>query len=238
MKRSLAVAVWLAASVAYAETPPDDATLRSSVGWGQTVVPERASVTTQAGYDGAQQRAQATGLVEATLLPRLSVFAGVTYGDETTGVSRPAVGGAFQILDPRLHLVGVRISGAYKPEGFAEPEGELESVLVLSHLVDRDVARTFIAYGSDPDGHESDAEVGAGYLHRLADHWVVGSTARYRRAIAMKTPDGPRWDAVGGAVGDLIVGEWRVEMLVGGGAVGAAKVSTGPLALVSVGVDL
>jgi hypothetical protein len=238
MKRTIAAVLFGSAAIASAGTPPEDATLYSSVGWGQTVVPERASVTTQAGYDGSQQRAQATGLVDATILPRLSVFAGVTYGDETAGVSRPAVGGAFQILDPRFHVVGVRVSGAYKPEGLAEPEGELESVLVLSHLVDRDVARTFIAYGSDPDGHESDAEVGAGYLHRLADHWVIGSTARYRRAIAMKTPDGPRWDAVGGAVGDLLVGEWRVEMLVGGGAVGAAKVSTGPLALVSVGIDL
>ena len=235
--RSLAL-VACSAAVAFAEAPAEDATLRSTVGWGQTVVPDRLVVTTQAGYDGAQQRAQATGYVEAAIASHFSVFAGVTYGEETRGVSRPAFGAAYQLLDPHVHAIGLRVSGAYKSEGFTEPEGELEGMLVASRLIGADVARTFAAYGSDADGHESDAEVGAGYLHRLADHWVVGGTMRYRYARAMKTPDMPHWDMVGGAVGDLLVDRWRVELLVGGGAVGFARTETGPLGLVSVGVDL
>jgi hypothetical protein len=225
----------LCSSIASADPTVDDAALHSAVAWGQTVVPERATLTTQAGYDGAQQRAQATGFVEATILPRLAVFAGVTYGEETAGASRPAIGAAFQISDPHTHLIGARISTAYKPEGFSEPEGEIETVLTLSHLIHRDVVRTFIAYGTDPDGHESDTEIAAGYLHRLADHLVVGGTLRYRYALALKMP-GPRWDLVAGAVGDVVVDRYRFELLLGAGAVASA--GTGPLGLVSVGIDL
>src|SRR2546427_10923551 len=90
----------------------------------------------------------------------------------------------YQLLDPHRHAIGVRLSGAYKPEGFSEPEGELEGVLAASRLIGGDVARTFVAYGSDSDGRQADTELGAGYLRRLAEHWVVGGTLRYRYALA------------------------------------------------------
>jgi hypothetical protein len=226
-----------AGSVAFADAPADDAALHSSVGWGQTIVSNRASVTTEAGYDGAQQRAEATGLLEATIINRIAVFAAVTYGEETPGVSRPALGAAVQLVDPRTFPVGARLGIAYKPEGFSEPEGEIETVLNLSHMFDRDVARVFAAYGRDPDGHESDVELAAGYLHRLATNWVVGATSRYRYAIALKDA-GPRWDLVAGAVGDFLIDRWRIELLVGAGAVETTSVATGPLALASVGLDI
>ena len=227
----------LVSSVAFADAPPDDAALHSSVGWGQTIVADRASVTTEAGYDGAQQRAEATGLLEATIISRVAVFAAVTYGEETAGASRPALGAAVQIIDPRAFPVGARLSVAYKPEGFSEPEGEIETVMNLSHLFDRNVARVFAAYGRDPDGHESDVELGAGYLQRLARNWVVGVTSRYRYAIALKDA-GPRWDLVAGGVGDFLIDRWRIELLVGAGAVDTTSVASGPLALASIGLDI
>ncbi len=233
----LACALLLVATRAVAEPIPEDVALHSSVGWGPTVVPDRVSLTTQAGYDGAQQRAEATGFVEAAIMPRVSVFAAVTYGEETTGASRPAIGAAIQILDPRRSVVGARLSTAYKPEGFSEPEGEIETILTLSHVIERDVVRTFVAYGRDPDGHESDVEAGAGYVHRLAEQWMVGVTTRYRYAIALKDT-GPKWDWIGGAVGDLAIDRWRIELLVGGGAVETTTVATGLLGLASIGFDL
>ena len=232
--------VALTAAPALADFSTDEAALHSTVGWGNTVEPERVALATQGGYDGAKQRAQGTAVVEAAVYARLSAFAAVTYGEEATGTTRPAIGLAYQFLDPRTSPVGLRLSSAYKPEGFSEPEGELETILVAAHLVERDVARMFVAYGRDPDGHESDFEVGAGYLHRVADNLVVGATTRYRYALALKTP-GPRWDLIGGAVGDVAIDRWRVELLLGGGAVGAvstARASAGLLGLVSLGVDL
>lgn len=222
---------------ALADFSTEDAALHSTVGWGNTVEPDRVSLATQGGYDGAKQRAQGTAVVEATVYANLSAFAAATYGEEATGASRPAIGLAYQILDPRHAPVGIRVTGAYKPEGFAEPEGEFETTLVAAHLFDRHVARAFVAYGRDADGHEADVEAGAGYLHRIAENVVVGATARYRYALALKTP-GPRWDLIGGAVGDVAIERWRVELLLGGGAVGTPRPTTGLLGLLSVGVDL
>jgi len=236
MKSFLIVAAL--AAPALADPVADDAALHSSVGWGNTVEPQRISLSTEGGYDGAQERAQATALVEVALISRLSAFAAVTYGEESTGASRPAVGLAVQILDPRTTPVGLRLSSAYKPEGFSEPEGEFETILVASRLFGRNVARVFTAYGRDPDGHESDVELGAGYLQRAAENVVVGVTTRYRYALALKDTTGPKWDFIGGAVGDLAIDRWRLELLLGAGAVGTAKTSYGPLGLISVGIDL
>jgi hypothetical protein len=228
----------IGSSAAFADPAPENvAALRSSVGWGQTLAPDRVSLATEAGYDGARQLADATAHVEVTLIPRLSIFAAVTYGEETAGTSRPALGAAFQITDPRTTWVGARISTAYKPEGFSEPEGEIETILVLSHLINTDVARTFVAYGRDPDGHESDVELGLGYLHPLTDTWLVGLTSRGRYAIQLKDV-GPRWDLIAGAVGDLTMDRWRFEVLVGGGAVDTSGVKAGVIGLGSVGIDL
>jgi hypothetical protein len=231
--RSFAIVAALAAP-AFADA---DASLHSTIGWGNTVEPERVALSTQAGYDGAQQRAEATALVEVALYARLSAFAAATYGEEATGASRPAIGLAFQILDPRSAPIGLRISSAYKPEGFSEPEGEFETILVAAHLFGDNVARAFVAYGRDPDGHESDVEAGAGYLHRVAENVVLGATSRYRYAINLKEA-GPRWDLIAGAVGDVSVDRWRVELLLGGGAVGTAETATGLLGLISLGIDL
>ncbi len=225
-------------AIATASARADETALYSTVGWGNTVQPERVALSTQAGYDGALKRAQATALVEVTLYEGLSTFAAVTYGQETAGTTRPAIGLAYQITDPHTAPVALRISGAYKPEGFSEPEGELETVLVAAHLFDRNVARVFVAYGRDPEGRESDVEVGAGYLQRVGDNLVVGASTRYRYALALKDPTGPRWDAIGGAVGDVELAHWRIELLLGAGAVGTAKTAIGPMGLLSVGFDL
>ena len=49
---------------------------------------------------------------------------------------------------------------------------------------------------------------------------MFGVTTRYRYVIAVKDlMTDPRWDFIGGAVGDLAIDTWRVELLVGGGAV-------------------
>ncbi len=215
----------------------DETALHSTIGWGNTVEPAVVAVSTQGGYDGVQQRVLATGLVEVALDSRLSVFAAVTFGEEAGGATRPAVGLAVQLVDPRRAPVGLRLSSAYKPEGFAEPEGEVEAVLTAAHLFERNVARAVVAYGRDLEGNESDVELGVGYLQRVTPNLVVGASSRYRYAIARRDT-ATRWDVIGGAVGDVELERWRVELLVGGGAVGAAKTAFGPLGLVSVGFDL
>ena len=237
----LIVAMPLSASAQPLAQTDDLETLRSQIGWGTSVNPDRVGVWTEGGYNGGDHRAEVDATVEATVLPHASVFATTQFGGEYVYSSpRPSIGAAYQILDPRNGPNGVRITVAYKPEGFTEPEGEIESVLVLSRRIGTDTARLRLAYGQDPEGRESDWEGGGSYMHRASDRVVVGASARYRHAIKVKTILEPRWDFIAGAVGGYVVGRSRVELLVGVDSIAYTPnpAQTGVVALASVGTEL
>ena len=226
----------LAPQVAMGDPVDSDLALRSQVGWGASMNPERVSITSEGGWNGGDRRAVVAAAIEATVLPGLSVLANATYG----GISdhaRPAIGVAYQLLDPRGGNIGARLSLSYKPEGFTEPDGEIESVLVLSRPIPNGVLRGMVAYGQDPDRHEADAEGGASLVQRITPDVVVGGTFRYRRGLVLK-PGEPSWDLVGGAIGAVAFGRSRLELLLGADSVKVTAVQWGIVGLVSIGTDL
>lgn len=219
--------------------PFDLATVRSQIGWGTSVNPDRVGIWTEGGWNGGDRRAEVDATVEATIFARASVFATAQYGGVYTN-ARPTLGAAYQVIDPRTGPNSARISVAYKPEGFTEPEGELESVLVLSRRIYGDAVRLRVAYGQDPEGAESDAEAGGSYMHRLNAGFEIGATSRYRHAIKVKTTAEPRWDFIGGAVGAYVRDRSRVELLFGVDSVAYTPnpAQTGVVAIVSVGTEI
>jgi hypothetical protein len=231
------VVVPILAGLAAPAVADDGMALRSQIGFGATLAPDRVAVTSEGGYVGGAGDFRGHLAAEGTIVSGLSVFAIASYGENDPGQAasgRPALGAAYQISDPRRSPIGARVSLAYKPEGFSEAEGEIEGVTVLSHRFGGDVARALFAFGSDADGHESDGELGGSYLHQTTDRLALGASTRYRHAIggtAMK-----RWDLIAGAVADLGFGRWRVEGMAGVGALQGS--GAGPLGLVSIGIDL
>ncbi len=217
----------------------DLATIRSQVGWGQSINPDRVGIWTEGGWNGGDHRAEVDATVEATVLPRTSVFTTAQFGGVNTN-ARPAIGAAVQLIDPRTGVNGARLSVAYKPEGFTEPEGEIESVLVLSRRFSRDAVRAMLAYGQDPEGRESDAEAGGSYAHPLGAGFQIGATSRYRHAIKVKTTAEPRWELVVGGVAGYVRGRSRVELLLGVGSIAYTPdpAQTGVVGLVSVGTEI
>jgi hypothetical protein len=219
--------------------PDDLSTVRSQIGWGTSVNPDRVGVATEGGWSGADHQAEVAATAEATVIPRTSVFVTMQYGG-ASATTRPAIGAAYQLVDPRHGPNGARITVAYKPEGLTEPGGEIESGLVLSRQIGADSARLRGAYGQDPEGRESDAELGASYIHDLGAGVEIGATSRFRHALKVKTALEPRWDVFGGAVGAWVVHRSRVEVLLGVNTVGVtpAPPVTGVLALVSLATEL
>ncbi len=237
MYRSVVLAVLFASLPSAAIAEPDElATLHSQVGFATAIVPDRVALTSEGGWDGAAGRAAATAGVEAALLPGASVFTSVEIGGLTRD-ARPAIGAAYQLRDPRDGHLGARVSVAYKPEGFSEPEGEIESVIVVSRMFGADALRGLVAYGQDPEGRESDAELGISFVHRASRALYVGATARARHAIALKVGE-PLWDAVAGGVGGVAFGHSRVELLLGADSVAYGAVTTGIVALASIGTAM
>jgi hypothetical protein len=219
----------------------DDAlvSLRSQVGWGNSVNPDRIGASTEGGWNGGDRRTEVDATVEATIVSRTSVFATAQYGGDLTN-ARPAIGVGYQLVDPRTGPNGVRVTVAYKPEGFTEPEGEIESVVVGTRQVGDDTVRAMAAYGQDPEGAESDAEVGASYIHRAAPNLVIGATSRFRHAIKVKTIMEPRWDFIAGGVGSIVRGRSRLELLLGIDSIAYTPnpAHSGFVGLASIGTEL
>lgn len=232
----IVVAIALAPMVAHAEPSDYDLALRSQIAWGPTISPDTVSLSTEGGWNGGDRRAVVSAAVEATLLPRLSLLTNATYGG-LTDHARPAIGAAYQLLDPRTSSIGARLSLSYKPEGFTEPEGELESVLILSHQIPGGMVRGMLAYGQDPERNESDVEGGASLVQRVSPDLVIGGTFRYRRGLVIKTGE-PSWDALGGVLGGMAIGRARVELMVGADGIKYSSAQWGIVGLVSIGTDL
>jgi hypothetical protein len=225
----------------------DDLSLRSQIGFGASIQPNSVSFSSEAGYDGAAGKAVASGAVEATLYKGLSVRASAEMGGLVKdNYGRPAIGAAYQFLDPRTSPIGLRVSVTYKPEGFTEPEGEIESVAVVTRLIGKDSVRAFTAFGSDADNKENDGEVGGSYLHSFGDNFVAGGMSRYRRAFKVKTGSGePNWDVTAGGIASYqFMKQARVELFVGDetlnvtGATNNTGTKSGVLSLLGFGLDI
>jgi hypothetical protein len=235
------VSILVCAPLTAAAGDQDDdlVSLRSQVGWGNSVNPDRIGVSTEGGWNGGDRRAEVDATVEATVVARASVFATAQYGGDLTN-ARPAIGAGYQLVDPRTGPNGARLTLAYKPEGFTEPEGEIESVVVGTRRFGGDTLRAMAAYGQDPEGAESDAEVGASYMHRMTPDLVIGATSRFRHAIKVKTTMEPRWDFIAGGVGSVVHGRSRLELLLGVDSIAYTPnpAHTGFVGLVSIGTEL
>src|SRR5262245_47098967 len=133
----------------------DDLSLRSQIGFGASLKPNVVSLSSDGGYDGAAGKAIGNVGVEAAIYKGLSIRASAGLGGLVKSCGRPAIGAAYQFLDPHTAPVGLRLSVTYKPEGFTEPEGEIESVAVITRLIGKDSVRAFTAFGGDPEFAES-----------------------------------------------------------------------------------
>lgn len=225
----------LAPAIAAADPSPELelSAAKSRIGWGTTLGPDRVALATDGGWNGAEARAEMHAIVEARVIDRASVFVTTSYEAR----ARPGVGAAYQLLDPRSRALGLRASFQYKPEGFTEPEGELEGQLVAMRPLGGGAGRLLLAYGQDPEGNEADAELGASYVHHIAGAFVAGASARYRYGIAVKNGE-PSWDLLGGAIAGFAPGAWRVELFLGGTALDRMGTKSGAVAMLGASADL
>lgn len=216
---------------------PDYLTLRSEIGFGVSLAPNLVSLTTEAGYDGAAKQGAASFAAEARIWRGFSLRASAELGGLNEN-GRPAIGGAYQFLDPRLDPIGLRVSVTYKPEGFTEGEGEIEDVAVFTRLIGEDSLRGFLAWGNDPEFAEEDGEIGGSYLHAFRTDLVAGVSARYRRGFGTHKASEPNWDTTAGVVAAYTFHPVRFEVFVGDETINRDGTHSGLLGLFGLGVEL
>jgi hypothetical protein len=164
-----------------------------------------------AGYDGARGKPLVGLTAEVRLLGPVALRAEVAYAGEGGGGARPSVGLRAQLLRQAAHGVDGALSVFYRPEGFTEPEGEIETFASLARRFERVSIVGNLVYGQDPEGNERDGEVRAALLHHgLGPRLLLGFDSRVRFAIGAQhvaaSKAEPRFDLLAGPIATVVAG--------------------------------
>lgn len=165
------------------------------------------------GYDSARGTAIANVTAEVRIWGPIALRGGAEYSP-TRKEPRPTIGGRVQLLNQERHGVDGSLSVFYRPEGFTEPEGEIETFISVGRRVGRVMLLGNLVYGQDPEGNERDGEVRLGSLYSLSDRVTLGLETRLRFAI------GPQ-------KGTMAAAEPKLDFLAGP----IVTATVGPLAL-------
>jgi hypothetical protein len=195
-------------------TPPEDtsAAVRDGIVVPFTLAAKVGSVpafaTAFGGYDGARSAPIMTATAEARIWGPIALRGGAEYSDVRKGM-RPTVGLRAQVLRQERHGVDGAISVFYRPEGFTEPEGEIETFISLGRRIDRVTLLGNLVYGQDPEGNERDGELRFSSLY-AAGRWAFGVDSRARFALgpqktAMAQSE-PKLDFMAGPLAAATVG--------------------------------
>jgi len=161
-----------------------------------------------AGYDGARSSPLGGATAEVRVWGPFSLRGGAEYSTDRKA-ARPTVGGRVQILRQERHGIDGSLSVFYRPEGFTEPEGEIESFVSLGRRFDRVSVMGNLVYGQDPEGNERDGEVRLASLYG-AGRWSVGLDSRLRFALGAQkgttAAAEPKFDLLAGPVAAATVG--------------------------------
>ena len=144
-----------------------------------TVGASAAVATGYGGYDGARGTAVMVSYAEVRVWGPIALRGGAELSD-TLHRLRPSIGARMQLLSQQRHGVDGAISVSYRPEGFSEPEGEIETVASVGRRMGRATLLGNLAYGQDPEARERDGEVRAAALLRLGQRGYAGVDGRWR----------------------------------------------------------
>jgi len=154
-------------------------------------------------------------LAEVRIVGPLSLFGGA-QGKDDVDTTHPTLGIAYQARAQELDGYGLRISLAYKPEGFAEPEGELEMSMAIGRRWTSWSAAGVAAYGQEPDAAGFDGELGGLVERRFgASRTSLGISALGHLGRVPDAQESVSWDAAVGPHVGIAAGATSVTGFVG-----------------------
>jgi hypothetical protein len=193
--------------------PPEVATaVRDGALLASTLAPQVGANAALAvgfgGYDGARSAPIGSATAEVRVWGPFAIRGGAEYSG-VRNEARPSIGGRVQLLRQARHGIDGSVSVFYRPEGFTEPEGEIETFVSIGRRVDRIAVLGNLVYGQDPEGNERDGELRFASLYAVG-RWTFGIDSRLRFAIgtqrgAMAQAE-PKFDLMAGPVAAATVG--------------------------------
>jgi hypothetical protein len=224
------VALGLVATASASHAEPLDAPVTpdaSERGFSGMLVdpPAGGYVALGSSWDGARHGIGARLAGDLPLAARVSLIGGA-YA-EPSGTWRPYAGARVALTDD------LSITGAYRSQGFTEPDGEVELGVLAGHRFGRTLVVANAVYGQDVDAHDRDAELGAAIASAVGPV-IASSSSRARFALGAMGDFGAAWDAAWDVGAALPIGRYAARAALGVSAVGTSRVALGPLASLAV----
>jgi hypothetical protein len=161
-----------------------------------------------AGYAGARSAPIGSVVAEVKVWGPFAIRGGAEYSN-TRREGRPTIGGRVQLLHQQQHGFDGSVSVFYRPEGFTEPEGEIETFVSLGRRLGSLTVLGNLVYGQDPEGNERDGEIRLASLYGTG-RWTVGVDSRLRFAIGTQRSAAaaaePKLDLLAGPLATVAAG--------------------------------
>jgi hypothetical protein len=141
--------------------------------------------------------------------------------------ARPGIGAAIQFLDEQRHGVSSSAYLSYKPEGFSEPEGEIEALVSFGKQLGPIHGTLNLAYGQDPEARERDGEAALALRVEPVHGLFAGVVGRYRDALGSGGENGVIRDLIAGASATYAFGKLGVTLT--GGIAGVETTTSGSM---------
>jgi hypothetical protein len=198
---------------------------------------EAMVVRAYGGYDSAAKEGVFETTAEVRLYGPLAIRGGVVKTSDSDEL-KPEVGMRVQFLNQAAHGVDASFGVFYKPEGFDEPDGEIEAVLAASHSFGDVTALVNLAAGKDMDKDDADAEVRIALLYRLNRAAQIGFDSRLRFSLTDDDDTSPSseeveptLDFVAGPIGSYVIGPIALLGQVGVSVVKVGDTRSGVIAV-------
>jgi hypothetical protein len=181
---------------------------------------QRAFVRALGGYDSANHSPRLESAAEVVLYGPIALRVGMSYGERGVAQARPSGGLRVQLLRQDKHAIDLALGVFYKPEGFTEAEGEVETMLSFGRRRGRWNGIATLVYGQDPEASERDGEVRLAGLFDVLRALQVGVDIRGRMDLGganseSRVKGAPTWDVVAGPVASYAFGPVAVLAQVG-----------------------
>ncbi|MCC6998366.1 MAG: hypothetical protein IT370_27390 [Deltaproteobacteria bacterium] len=211
---------------------PGDEDIRSIPFASMFHVAAKGAISASGGWDGARRQFLAEAGVRGAVFRRVNIHAAAVRTAD--GGARPMVGVIGQIIQEARG--GVSLFGLlqYKPEGFTEPEGEVEAALAGLRHFGRTALVASVTYGQDPEGNERDFELGLAARVEVSERVAVGLASRGR--MGHEKDSATVSDLGGGAFASFTSGQATITVTLGASAIqSAGQTHGGPWLLTEIG---
>ena len=144
-----------------------------------------------AGYDGATRTPLIGALAEARLARWLVLGVGAVYAqgnDLQPSAVRPSVIARAQILQQRRQGIDASVAFAYRQDRFVGEEGFFQGAVSLGRSGGAGLLLANLAYGSDGEGDDHQAELRLVALARLGRRFHLGLDGDLQRSIDSTDP--------------------------------------------------